>query len=210
MLGTGGRGIFAESGGGAISIQGVGVLISNDATSGAVRGTMGHGIHADARGTTAGTGSSITIGGSGDGAIGAVTGSLRGIHAPTDGEGSAITIDSSQAAVVGGAGHGIWADNDGTGAVTITSAAVTGSGTASDGINATLGNVSASANLSITASGTVTGGDDGIYARHDGTGRIAITAASVIGTAVSAFRRFRAVARALVSLLERLCPAARV
>ena len=104
VLGTGGRGIFVDSDGGAITIQGVGVPISGDDTSGAVRGTMGHGIHADARGATEGTGGSITIGGSGDDAIGAVSGSLRGIHAPTDGEGSAITIDSSQAAVVGGAG----------------------------------------------------------------------------------------------------------
>ena len=84
---------------------------------------------------------------------------------------------------MGEAGHGIWADNDGTGAVTITSAAVTGMGTDSDGIYANLGNVSASANLSITASGTVTGGDDGIFAYSGGTGAIAITTAAVTGTA---------------------------
>ena len=59
VTGTGGRGIFADSAGGDISIHGVG------ATDG-VTGSAGHGIQADARGATAGTGGNIIIGGSGD------------------------------------------------------------------------------------------------------------------------------------------------
>ena len=179
VLGTGGRGIFADSEGGDISIHGAGL------TDG-VTGSAGHGIYADARGATAGTGGNIIIGGSGENAIGAITGTgseSDGISAQTDGIDSTLTIEASGGSVIGGR-HGISVGNMGTGtsAIMITTAAVTGMD--GSGIDVRLTNGGATGGLEITASGVVMGGTRGIFARNEGTGRLSITSSnSVTGQA---------------------------
>ena len=156
------RGIFADSDGGDISIQGVGL-------TGGVTGSAGHGIHADARGTTEGTGGSINIGGST--AIGAVTGTgtdNNGIFAQTHGTDSSITIDSSGGAVIGPS-TGIFARNTGIGASSISITTSTVTGVDADGIDAQLSGVAVTGDLSITATGAVTGQYNGIYTRITNT-----------------------------------------
>ena len=176
VLGTGGRGIFAESEGGDISIQGVGV-------TGGVTGAAGNGIQVNARGATAGTGGNIIIGGSGENAIGDVTGTGSGIgdsgiSAQTDGADSTITIDSSDGTVMGTA-HGIFAQNDGTGASTISiSTAIVTGGDSSYGIDARLSNTAATGDISITATGAVQGGR-GISVLNTGSGATTIMVDSV-------------------------------
>ena len=182
---TGGRGIFADSDGGDISIEGVGLGIEGIDRTGGVSGTDGHGIEADARGTTEGTGGSVSIGGTT--AIGSVTGSLRGINARTDGADSSITIDSSGGAVIGEAGHGIYASNAGSGGVSITAGDVTATGgigissAASAGeTRITLGSgatVMASGGAGVSA--TSTGAQASISLR---TAEDATTASSIIGS----------------------------
>ena len=175
VLGTGGRGIEAISGGGDISVQGVGA-------TGGVSGTTGHGIFANANG-----GGNINIGGSGDDALGAITGGgtgNSGINALTDGVGRSITIDASGGTVAGDS-RGIHAVNAGTEAasISITTADVTG--TANRGIYASLSNSAATGDIMIDSSGgTVMGNTRGIFADNVGTGGISITtaAASVSGT----------------------------
>ena len=169
VTGTGGHGIFADSDGGDITIQGVGL-------TGGVSGTTGHGIQADA---TGGLGGNIMIGGTGENAIGDVTGGVSGIYARTNGTDSSITIDTS-GGTVSGLLYGIFVENAGTGALSITTAAVTGM--TEGGINARIENENSAADVTINASGDVRGGmdggDDGIFARNSGTGAINITAAN--------------------------------
>ena len=173
VLGTGGRGISVDSHGGDISIRGVGLI-------GGIGGTAGHGIFADATGGTRGN---IDIGGSGENAIGSITGrgiTNRGIYARTSGTDSTVTIDTSGGRVEGD-GAGIAVRNPGSGAnsISITTAAVTG-GT-SDGIDVQLSGGGATGDISVTTTGLVTGGSSGagIAVRHFGTGTTSITVDSV-------------------------------
>lgn len=101
-----------------------------------------------------------------------------GIYAYQDG-GGAILIDSTAGEVVGG-GDGIQAVHDGSGSISVTTANVTG-GTG-DGIRASgAGNID-SITIDSTA-GAVTGAQDGIDVRNSGTGDTTITTADVDGEA---------------------------
>ena len=95
-----------------------------------------------------------------------------------------ITINSEFGIISGGA-NGIVASSAGTGSISITAAAVTGSGTNADGIVATLDNSNAAGNLSITATGAVSGSRHGISAIQNGSGTLTIdasTAGAIGGT----------------------------
>ena len=144
VTGTGGRGVFADSDGGNISIRGVG-------ETGGVQGSAGHGIYADARG---GSGGNINIGGSGNNALGTITGGGNGnsgINAQTSGAGRSITIDAS-GGTVSGTASGISAINAGSGTTSITAASV--SATSGNGIATA---TTAGATIIVTAGGTVSG-----------------------------------------------------
>ena len=107
----------------------------------------------------------------------AVTGTVYdGIYAYNSAAGTDLSITAT-GAVTGGV-YGIYADNYGTGALSIATAAVTG--TLGDGIIAY--NSAAGTDLSITSSGAVTGGEYGIHAINLGTGSLTISAAAVTGT----------------------------
>ena len=95
-----------------------------------------------------------------------------------------ITINSEFGIISGGA-NGIVASSAGTGSISITAAATTGSGTNADGIVATLDNSNAAGNLSITATGAVSGSRHGISAIQNGSGTLTIdasTAGAIGGT----------------------------
>ena len=94
----------------------------------------------------------------------------------SDGTGD-ISINSEFGIISGGTG-GISANNAGTGSISITTAAVTGSGTNADGIVATLDNSNAAGNLSITATGAVSGSRHGISAMQNGSGTLTIDAST--------------------------------
>jgi len=159
-------------------------------TTQAVTGTADEGIEA----YNSGAGTSITIN-----AQGAVQGGDIGIRAFNDGTGAVLITTR---AVTGNTGDGIFAQNNnaastsltinaqgtvlggddgiyvrnyGTGAVTLTTQAVTG--TADEGIN--VGNDGTS--LTIDAQGAVQGGIIGIFADNDGTGFLSITTQAVTG-----------------------------
>ena len=186
VTGTGGRGIFAGSGGGDISIQGVGLL-------GGVSGTVSHGIHADARGTSRGRGGSVSIGSTTPiGAVSSGASSGDGIHARASGTAPiAITIDAS-AGTVEGADNGIVARSDGTGGVSITAADVTVRGIGS-GISIGVNTYNyirdntddAIGEISVTTTGTITSGGGGIRISSAGNGSIIVTSGAVTGTTAS-------------------------
>ncbi len=175
-------GIQVQTGGsGAVTINAVDVT-----------GESNHGILVG-NGTTA---TDITIT-----ATGAVAGGEDGIEARNNGTG-ALTVNVDSVTGAGGAGlflnnssrgtdisvtatdsitgsaEGINAVNDGTGAVTISVADVTG--TSGDGILAT--NSATGTDLSITATGAVAGGGDGVEATNNGAGATTINTAAVTGT----------------------------
>ncbi|MEL7280803.1 MAG: hypothetical protein AAGK79_10620 [Pseudomonadota bacterium] len=158
--GTNGIVVQNTSGGGSVSI-----------TTDAVTGNNGDGI--DVFNNSAGDSVTVT-------AYGAVSGTMQGIAVINEGTGD-VTIDASnadQTVMVTGGTRGIYAVNTMGGALRVTADNVTG--TTGDGIyanndvNGTL--------LSVTTAGTVTGGDDGIDARHYGTGDLVINSANVDGT----------------------------
>ena len=86
---------------------------------------------------------------------------------------------NSEFGIISGGENGINVQNAGTGGISITAAAVTGSGTNADGIVATLDNSNAAGNLSITATGAVSGSRHGIFAENDGSGGTSIDASMV-------------------------------
>ncbi|WP_109355686.1 hypothetical protein [Sphingorhabdus sp. EL138] len=164
VLGTGGFGILADSDGGDISITGSGLV-------GAIEGTAGSAIYANA---TGGVGGAITITGNGD-----VSGSNYGISARTDGAGS-ILVDSSAGSVTGSS-RGIGVFNSGSGALSITTADVTGSN--DTGILAF--NFGTSLTIDSSAGG-VSGNSFGITATNRGPGALSLTTADVTGTTYDA------------------------
>lgn len=105
-----------------------------------------------------------------------------GINAQNSGTDLIITANN----VTGGT-YGIYADNDGSGALSITSTG-TVTGTAEDGIYAS--NSTAGTDLTIVVN-AVTGGADGIDARQYGTGDLSVTANGSVtaedGAAIRAF-----------------------
>jgi len=107
-----------------------------------------------------------------------VTGtSFVGIDANNSINGTDLTIDSSAGSVTGT--QGISAINYGSGALSITTADV--SGTGADGIWAR--NINGTTDLTIDSSaGSVSGGRNGIYASNFGSGALSITTADVTGT----------------------------
>jgi fibronectin-binding autotransporter adhesin len=111
---------------------------------------------------------------------GVVTGTNGdGIYARTDSSSTDLTINATD---VSGLGYGISADNNGSGALSITTTG-TVTGTNDGGIYALTG--SYSTDLTIEAA-DVSGGEDGIYISHRGAGSVTITATgTVTGTGSS-------------------------
>lgn len=105
------------------------------------------------------------------------TGSTAILASSTRGNGTGLSVTTTGLVTAQG-GDGINAYHDGSGTVTINSVAVTSTGGA--GISARSKNPSTG--MSVTSSGVVTGQSDGINARHDGTGALAINTTSVSGT----------------------------
>jgi hypothetical protein len=78
---------------------------------------------------------------------------------------------------VSGGRYGVFAKNEGSGVVTVTTATVTGG--AKDGIY--VRNSASGTDITITANGPVTGEERGIYARNDGTGNTTLTVTTAAG-----------------------------
>ena len=155
-----GHGVFAISEGGDISIQGVGGLVD---------GREGAGIYA-----RSGAGA-LNIGGVA--AVGNVKGSYHGIDAQVGRGGGDLTIDSSAGAVEGGR-IGIRAGNYGSGALSVTTADVTGGYLdGSDerfGVYAFNGNDATSLTIDTSAGLVTSGYNDAIRANHAGSGPVSI------------------------------------
>ena len=155
-----GHGVFAISEGGDISIQGVGGLVD---------GREGAGIYA-----RAGVGA-LNIGGVA--AVGNVKGSYHGIDAQVGRGGGDLTIDSSAGAVEGGR-IGIRAGNYGSGALSITTADVTGGyldgGDERFGVYAFNGYDATSLTIDTSAGLVTSGYNDAIRANHYGSGPVSI------------------------------------
>ncbi|TIX49812.1 hypothetical protein [Alteraurantiacibacter aquimixticola] len=183
----GGNGIVAGNFG-----SGTTRIVTGDITAGSYYGEGGNGIFANS-GTTAGdliidtSSGTVTADNNGINASQAGSGSLSittadvtgisqdGIRARITGDGTDLTIDSSAGSVTGGS-DGIDARNDGTGALSITTANVSGNGY--DGIFAT----NDGTDLTIDSSaGAVFGDRDGIDARNYGTGTLSVTTGDVTG-----------------------------
>lgn len=172
LISTGHGGLWAINKGtylsistGYVSAAGMGILAQNQG-SGALEITT--------NGDVFGVGS-----GSGRDNYGNV---YAGINAQNSGTDLIITANN----VTGGT-YGIYADNDGSGALSITSTG-TVTGTAEDGIYAS--NSTAGTDLTIVVN-AVTGGADGIDARQYGTGDLSVTANGSVtaedGAAIRAF-----------------------
>ncbi|MEO9599912.1 autotransporter outer membrane beta-barrel domain-containing protein, partial [Parasphingorhabdus sp.] len=140
---------------------------TGDLTIEAVNASGGkHGILADnygsgalsitATGTVAGR---VTVGG---------TNHYNGIDADNSSAGTDLTINAADTT---GGNAGIYADHDGSGALSITS---TGTATGTDFAGIFANNSSAGTGLTINAAAT-TGGDEGIAARNYGSGALSIT-----------------------------------
>ncbi|MCP3672710.1 MAG: hypothetical protein GY814_20265, partial [Gammaproteobacteria bacterium] len=110
----------------------------------------------------------------------AVTGISNGIKAFNRGRGA---LSITTAAVTGSKKHGIWAFNTGLGALSITSTGmvmgVVASGSGYAGIKAEHYNTSSTENLTIDVA-AVTGGDHGIWAINEGTGETIITTSGAV------------------------------
>ncbi len=78
---------------------------------------------------------------------------------------------------VSGGRYGVFAKNEGSGEVTVTTATVTGG--IKDGIY--VRNSASGTDITITANGPVTGEERGIYARNDGTGNTTLTVTTAAG-----------------------------
>ncbi|MBV7259107.1 hypothetical protein [Erythrobacter crassostreae] len=106
---------------------------------------------------------------------GALNGSDYGVYGYNSDDGTDLTIDTRGGAVVGGF-EGVEGRNDGSGALTILTADVTGG--SDEGIEA----FNEGTDLTINSSyGSVLGEGSGIYAENSGSGILSITAADVSG-----------------------------
>ena len=174
VLGEGGHGVDAVSGGFA-----PGALVVNVMTGGNVTGAGGAGISAIANGdgdvsvTTGGVADTLVLGQNDD-----------GIKAEAKGEGN-VSVDAQTD--VTGSETGIDADAiDGT--VTVKTGAYDVVGQGEDGIDATSANTAlavGTAAVSVTTGGNVTGeGANGINAVAAGDGDVKVTTAGAVGTLV--------------------------
>ena len=144
-------------------------------------GLLGTNLTINAKGTVIGDDQGIYASNYGTGFLSittqAVTGTTRqGIYAYNYDKGTSLTITAK--GDVTGNSEGIEARNFGTGALSITTEAVTG--TTRRGIYARNNN---GTSLTINAQGTVTGDDEGIRARNNGSGALSITTQAVTGGA---------------------------
>lgn len=136
-----------------------------DQTAGSITG--GFGVYAGSYGAGA---TSVTTEGTVKGT------NSWGIRAYNSGTASNLTVDQRAGSVTGGT-YGIMAQNNGTGATSVTTAG-TVTGTNNDGILAQ--NASTATDLTVTqTAGTITGGTYGIEAPNSGTG---VSRISVAGT----------------------------
>ncbi len=172
ILGTDGNGILAFAGTGDISIQGSG-LVGGITGTGRSRITIGGTQFTNGHGIFARTDGSINIGGMS--AIGDVTSEeYTGISAVST-AGGGVTVDSS-AGTVTGDNDGIVASDGGAGAISVTTADVTGTNffgifARSDGGGITVD----------STAGMVVGGERGIIAGDFGGGFVNVTTADVVG-----------------------------
>ena len=122
--------------------------------------------------TTSGTSISINT-------SGAVTGSATAIKAVNNGTGSTASIAISARSIVSGVSdHGIYAMNKGSGSLTITAGAVSGS------TSAITAKADGASNVSINASGIVTSSGTGIHAESKG-GSVSVSTTLALATNVS-------------------------
>ena len=122
--------------------------------------------------TTSGTGISINT-------SGAVTGSATAIKAVNNGTGSNASIAITARSIVSGVSeHGIYAMNKGSGSLTVTAGAVSGS------TSAITAKGDGASNVSITASGIVTSSGTGIHAESKG-GSVSVNTTLALATNVS-------------------------
>ncbi len=172
IMGTDGNGILAFAGTGDISIQGSG-LVGGITGTGRSRITIGGTQFTNGHGIFARTDGSINIGGMS--AIGDVTSEeYTGISAVST-AGGGVTVDSS-AGTVTGDNDGIVARDFGAGAISVTTADVTGTNffgifARSDGGGITVD----------STAGMVFGGERGIIAGDFGGGFVNVTTADVVG-----------------------------
>ena len=154
VTGMGGNGILIRSAGG----------IAIDSTAGSVTGdSLGIFATNNTAGNLSITSANIT------------STSAAGIIALN--YGGDLTLDTTAGAVIGGADLAIFANNRGTGDLTVTTADLTG--VVGDGLQL----VNEGVNLTIdTSAGTVIGEQDGIQATNYGTGALSITTADVTGS----------------------------
>jgi hypothetical protein len=170
-----------NSGRGALSIDVAAVMSTSHYGILARNSAGGTDLTIGASGTVTGGDTGIYVHNFGYGALSittqAVTGTIRdGITALNSAAGSDLTLTSN--GDVSGGEYGIYVDNYGSGALTITTAAVTG--TSLDGIAAY--NSAAGSDLTITSYGDISGGEFGIYADNAGYGALIITTEAVTGT----------------------------
>ncbi|WP_170419557.1 beta strand repeat-containing protein [Ruegeria atlantica] len=133
-----------------------------------------------ATGAVTGGSSAISVYSNGTGQVAvsanSATGGLRGVIASSQQTTTGLTITAT-GTVTGNGAEGISASHDGTGAVTITTAVVSGD---DDGIQ--VQNSANGSDLSVFANGSVSGGDTGINAENEGSGDVSIrTAQGVSG-----------------------------
>jgi hypothetical protein len=183
--------------GNAITITGNGALSFTNTAGGEIRAAES-GLEVRSAGDDGGTAGAVTIGvtkaisaTNGYGILatnsGGATGSIRitaanvtsltkdAIYALNSSSGTDLTITTS--GTVAGLVKGIYARNNGTGALTLTTAAV--AGTTGSGILAK--NYSSASDMTITSSGAVSGALAGLYAGNFGSGALSITAVDVVG-----------------------------
>jgi hypothetical protein len=175
-------GVYADNyGQGELSITTEAVAGTNQAGIAAYNSAAGTDLTITANGVVSGGEYGIYADNRGDGALTiateAVTGTLAdGIAAYNSAAGTDLTIIAG-GSVTGGF-DGIYARNFGTGGLSITAMAVSGTGFA--GIDA--GNSAAGTDLTIVARGDVTADNRAIRARNSGTGALTITTQAASGS----------------------------
>ena len=157
-------------------------------SAGAVSGGSGYGVRAL---NYSGGALSITL--SGDVEAGAdasdvefrVAAAALAAYNSASGTDLSITAQRDVVAKDGASAHGIWARNEGSGALTISAGgAVVGTADGQDGIHAIGG--TASAGMTITTAGSVSGSATGIRAENRGSGALSVTASGEIAAGGSA------------------------
>jgi hypothetical protein len=153
--------------------------------SGTVSGGYG-GVSAHNYGSGALTISVADVDGGAGAGVYAVNGSGFLLGAPLDGSGPVflpLTLSTdlsiTSTGTVSGALFGIYAINNGSGALTIDTVDATGT----DYVGILAVNLGDGTDLSITSSGMISGGEDGIYALNYGTGALTISTNNVTGIA---------------------------